>query len=115
MREVKNRGVRVGPTQQARQRIQVVVLDQKRPGSASGGSETQQNHATLARLASGVSMLTRPPVAVRVTHAPSSQTKSLGPRLATMTMPARAVATPYDGSRIEWPRAKRAYNLGTLD
>src|SRR6516165_2799223 len=66
-----------------------VVNRPLRASVASGGSETQQNQPTLERRASGVNMLTSPPVAVRVTQAPSCQTKSLGPRLATMTMPVR--------------------------
>src|SRR5437899_4066234 len=43
-------------------------------------------------------MLTSPPVAVRVTQALPSQTKSLGPRLATMTIPARAAVNVFDVS-----------------
>ena len=38
-------------------------------------------------------MLTSPPVAVRVTQALPSQTKSFGPRFATMTMPERDADT----------------------
>src|SRR5919198_80415 len=59
---------------------------------ASGGSETQQNQTVLGWRASGVSMLTRPPDAVRVTQRPFLQTKSRGPRLATMTMPGSSPA-----------------------
>src|SRR6059058_151926 len=59
---------------------------------ASGGSETQQNQTVLGWRASGVSMLTSPPDAVRVTQRPCLQTKSRGPRLATMTMPGSAPA-----------------------
>src|ERR1700738_4807486 len=80
---------------------------------ASGGSDTQQNHATLERRASGVSMLTSPPVAVRVIQAPSSQTKSFGPRLATMTIPAPVSATTSDGSRFRV--AVSAGLLGGID
>src|SRR5437879_1301154 len=62
-----------------------VVYSPCRAWSASGGSETQQHQATSGRLANGASMLTSPPDDGRMRHWLSAQTKSLGPRLATIT------------------------------
>ena len=68
--------------------------DADRDASAAGGSETQQNHATSGWRAMGVSMLTSPPAAVLVTQVRFRQTKSLGPRLETMTMRGPIAALP---------------------
>src|SRR3954470_6600342 len=75
-----------------------MVNNADRDASAAGGSETQQNQATSGWRAIGGSMLTSPPVAVRVTHVRCRQTKSLGPRLETMTIRGPITPVPSRGA-----------------
>src|SRR5688572_9635271 len=71
---------------------------------ASGGSETQQNHRTSSRWASGASMLTSPPDASMGVQAPSFQTKSLGPRFDTMTSGSGVCISPTVIRRQDYVR-----------